>query len=228
MLLYRNGWSKIWFELGAKLWRERSYLGSTELIYQRRKQTFLSAALSGVALGRYGSYNWRLAVKRSTPWLAEVIKADDGSTVYTVFEGSVTGLWSLGKSGRWWFSADLWGQWTKDQLFSSDQFTVGYGSVRGFGPAFSLRGDRGAVMQSELSYALDERHEFYVALDFGLVRGPWVTGWQREWLAGAALGWRGRFKGWSAQLAVERPLHYPKPAWNVEDTRLTASVTVEF
>lgn len=228
VLIHRNGWSKVWFELSAMFWRERSYLGSTELIYQRRKQTFLSAGFSGAVLGRRGSYNWRLAVKRSTPWLAEVLKADDGSTVYTVFEGSFTGLWPLDTSGRWWLSADARGQWTKDQLFSGDQFSVGYGSVRGFGPAFSLRGERGLVVQSELSCVLDEHNEVYLALDFGLVRGPWVTGWQREWLAGAAVGWRGNFKGWSAQLAVERPLHYPKPAWNAEDTRLTASVTVEF
>lgn len=226
-LVHRNQWSKTYLEASLRFHGENSFLGTTELIFQRRRQTFLTVGLNGVALGRKGMFNWRLALKHSTPFLAEVLESDEGSTLFTQLEASVTAALALDKASRWWLTGSLAGQYSPKAQYVGDQFSIGSGVTRGFGPNQALRGERGLSAQVELAYVAKGGFEVYGALDAGLVRGPSVLEeWEKTTLVGGALGLRGRRGrlGWG--LAFEKALHGPKE-WNYDSHRVTASVTYE-
>ncbi len=112
-------------------------------------------------------------------------------------------LWGLNfyystpfKLGSWQpkYALTFRGQYTKDMLYSADQFSIGgrY-TVRGFNGDNTLSAENGYIIRNEIAFPLKHfRMEPYIGIDYGRVWGPSDEYMLGNSLAGAVLGIRGR------------------------------------
>ena len=109
------------------------------------------------------------------------------------------------------YIATFRGQNTRSPLYTTDQFSIGgrY-TVRGFDGELTLTGERGFYLRNELSLPIaDTAQSAYVGFDFGKVYGPSVQYLVGDTLAGATVGLRGGYKGFSYDLFSGWSLYKP-------------------
>ncbi len=96
------------------------------------------------------------------------------------------------------------GQWTRDNLDSSEDFGLGGpGGVRAY-PVGEGYGDRGWLAQLELRYAAGvvNPFAFYDAGQVRLISRPWASGDNHRKVAGAGVGARVALQGWQAEATL--------------------------
>lgn len=220
-LLHRNQISKT--ELALQLTRKssRSYIESTEIALQKRDLSlaglelthrhYLGSVVLDAALGYTRGVSWFGAMGDA------LAKQGGPSAHHEVFSGQL-GLsvpFQLGKQSLRW-SSELYGQYSPDLLFGSEQFTIGgrY-TVRGFDEQ-SLTGQSGYHLRNELSWSVPipfppgTAAELYAGLDAGQVSRMNGSDTDTHSLSGWAIGLRGALPGGlSAELSHERALHQP-------------------
>lgn len=226
IMVYRDQRRKVFTDFSLRLWAEDSWLNQIPLVFRRRRQTFVSAGLSGVMLIDKGVASWRLGLRASVPFLgAEVLRSDEGSTQFWVLEGDVSYMTQLGNS-CWSLNLFARGQWTTDVLFVNDRFLLGgEGSVRGFRSPWQFDGEQGIAVQTELTAKVSPTQDWYAAVDMGSVRrsngGKWCS------LVGGVVGWRWNSQRLKADVSLAVPLIYPKN-WTPDKWIVSARVGVEF
>jgi hemolysin activation/secretion protein len=82
-------------------------------------------------------------------------------------------------------------------------------SVRGFNGENTLSAASGGYWRNEAGLILSAAHQLYFALDAGRIAGPQAQGLTQPFLAGAAIGLRGRLWRVSYDLSLGRPLSQP-------------------
>ncbi len=100
------------------------------------------------------------------------------------------------------YIATFRGQNTRSPLFLTDQFTIGNRyTVRGFDGELTLAGERGFYLRNELDLPIgNSGQSAYTGFDFGKVYGPSVQYLLGDKLAGATVGVRGGYKGFTYDL----------------------------
>lgn len=109
------------------------------------------------------------------------------------------------------YIATFRGQNTRSPLYTTDQFSIGgLYTVRGFDGELTLTGERGFYLRNELSLPIaNTAQSVYVAVDFGKVYGPSVQYLVGDTLAGATVGVRGGYKGFTYDLFSGWSLYKP-------------------
>lgn len=107
--------------------------------------------------------------------------------------------------GRFSLSARLQGQWSDDNLDSSEKISLGgaYG-VRAY-PQGEATGDRGVLVSVDLDYALTAGWQAGVFADYGRVTvnaRPWAPGRNHRELSGAGLALRWAGYGWRVEASA--------------------------
>ncbi len=150
----------------------------------------------------------------SLPWLgskADVAEIVDKYKIWT-FDGQVgMPICILGKKGR--YSCQIWGQYTKDYIYPSDEFAIGgrY-TVRGFDGEQSLSDENGFVLRNEWSFFYDSKKdkEYYIGIDWGRVNGRYTEDLAGHSLVGSAFGVRGTVDKLQYDVFIGVPIKKPK------------------
>lgn len=218
-LVYRDRTRKT--QLTFKVLRKdrHTYLDGEELIVQHQKTT---AYQGGILHRQYWgptTMDLQLYYQKGMPWWGAEPGYSDSCT------GMATtryGLWGanfnmqtpvkLGSTqGRYRFS--FRGQYTRDMLYGSDQFSIGgrY-SVRGFDGELTLAAENGFYIQNELSIPVKNLNiEPYLGIDYGQVWGPSAEYLLGRKLAGAVCGIRGAIgKNFQYDAFIGRPIYKPE------------------
>jgi hemolysin activation/secretion protein len=210
----RNNRVKTDLFAGLGVRRRHSYIDDAEILVQQRR---LSQLQMGIRHRHYldsGSLNLSLTGKQGV----RVLNAEpglDGSDApgptYRLVQASA-GLHQTFPSMRLpvWLSTQNRVQWSDTPLYSLDWFSVGgRHTVRGYGGENSLGGQRGWLSRNELGHTWWSGHDVFVALDVGGVSGLGTEDYDSRWLAGGAVGWRGRQGKLQYEIFVAHGLHAP-------------------
>ena len=113
------------------------------------------------------------------------------------------------------FSSSLHGQWTTggDRLYGVDMISIGNRyTVRGFDGEYTLMGESGWYVQSEVSSYIPALHSSaYAGIDAGAVYGPSARMGTGRTLAGAVVGMRGDISPcFSYDVFAGTPLYKPQ------------------
>jgi hemolysin activation/secretion protein len=218
----------VWLDLSTR--KARSYLDDTELLVQRRQTTSFEAGANFKALFANGaSLDFSVGHRRGLPWLdaEDDLPASAGGLTLrpSLWTGNVGASlpFSLPQGDQapgaasprsWQYSANLHAQTTSDRTTAIDQIAIGNrSSVRGFDGDAVLLAESGWTLRNELSTPLHAGPvdaTVYAGLDYGRVWGPSSADLPGHNLAGAALGLRGRWKAFQADLALAAPLVKPE------------------
>ncbi|QRX81632.1 ShlB/FhaC/HecB family hemolysin secretion/activation protein [Glaciimonas sp. PAMC28666] len=109
------------------------------------------------------------------------------------------------------YIATFRGQNTRSPLYTTEQFSIGgrY-TVRGFDGELTLTGERGFYLQNALNVPIPNiAQSVYVAIDFGKVYGPSVQYLVGDTLAGATVGLRGGYQGFTYDVFSGWSLYKP-------------------
>jgi hemolysin activation/secretion protein len=131
------------------------------------------------------------------------------------------------------------GQWTQDQLYSTEQISLGsMYTVRGFKNQ-SLSADTGGYVRNELIWAVPQmlpdgakpvlgNLAVFAGYDHGWVKTDKTEGFEQGQVSGLASGVR-LTGGWlTAEAAYEKPLEAPQFIRKEEQLRLQAGVSVKW
>lgn len=181
--------------LGAR--RRHSYIDDAEIMVQQRR---LSQWQLGVRHRHYldaGSMNFSLTGKQGVrAFNAEpgLDGPDAAGPTYRLVQASAGFNLSFPSfRSPVWLSSQNRGQWSNTPLYSLDWFSVGgRHTVRGYGGENSLGGQRGWLSRNELGHTWWRGHDVFVAIDVGGVSGLGTESYDSRWMAGGAVGWRGR------------------------------------
>lgn len=113
--------------------------------------------------------------------------------------------------GRFSLSTRLQGQWSNDNLDSSEKFSLGGAhAVRAY-PQGEASGDRGMLVNVDLNYAVADGWQAALFADYGRIRlnaKPWTLERNHRELSGAGLALRGMAYGWRLETSA---------AWRLDD-----------
>jgi hemolysin activation/secretion protein len=216
-LVYRDQTSKTGLEFSIIKENSRSFVADTEIAMQRKDVT---ADELGITHRHYFGktlLDIELAHRWGVPWFGAQPEQTDGmpgfpTTRYKLWkvDATITTPARLGRTeGK--YTCNLRGQYTKDMLNISDQFSIGNRyTVRGFDGEQTLAAENGWLIQNELSVPVAKDREVYLGVDYGKVSGPsavWLAG---KSLAGAVLGLRGELGDLHYDLFTGCPLYKPE------------------
>lgn len=218
-LLYRDGKRKLSAKFNTWLRNSKNFINDAEVEAQRRRTAGIEATLAYKQFMRsailHSSITYRkgLGILGALPAPEEefgqgvsepsIIKADiQFNTPFTV----------AGK--RFGYSGVLKGQYNLDPLIVQDRFSIGSRyTVRGFDGSDTLIGEKGWLLRNEFSKQIgNTQHSAYLGLDYGKVsgKGELVVISLGDKLAGATLGLRGNYKGFSYELFLSSPISKPE------------------
>jgi len=223
--------------------KARSFIDDVELLVQRRRTTFIETGASFRQIYADGSnLDVSVGYRRGMPWL-------DAQDDFPVEAGGITlrpHIWTLNASlnvpfkspalgamdeRMWQFNTSVHAQSTSDRSLSIDQMAIGNrGTVRGFDGDVVLIAESGYTVRNELSTAIQwagADASVYAGVDFGRVWGPSDVNLVGRFLAGAAVGMRGKWRRTQFDLALAGPLHKPE-GFRTAELNPYASVTVAF
>ena len=218
-MLYRNTSTKL--QATGKIGRKitHNYIDHTEIPNQLRDYVYLDTGLNLTHYYQNQQYTLSANLRQNLPQHSKAVGEvlgqpnwDGKWRVYTVNAGATIPFQIQQKAFK--YSSNLKLQHGERPLPGSEYFSIGSRySVRGFDETFSLSAEDGLTWRNELAYlyGANKAQQIYLALDYGKVHGPateWLAG---TYLAGAALGARGSWRGLNYDVAIATPIHYPKP-----------------
>jgi len=215
-LLYRDAVRKSTVSLKAWLRTSNNYIDDTEVLVQRRRMAGWEAGLTHQdGFGR-ATVDINLAYRRGTGAFGSMPAPEEafneGTARPSFFTSDVQFRVPFDFADQHFQYRSNWrGQWNRSTLVPQDRFAIGgrY-TVRGFDGENTLTGERGWIFRNEIGLSLgDLLPETYLALDHGVVDGPTSRLLVGKRLTGAALGWRGNFKGVSYDFFVAQPVRKP-------------------
>ena len=229
-LINRTQNSKTNIEMGLTLKNSHSYANDAEIKMQERKTSTFNFGISHRKYIEQDLLDIRLSSKHGMPWFnAQEDPAKQVAELptlrYHIWNLDTTYMtpMKLGKTkGQYKFS--LSGQYTSDKLYASECMSIGNRyTVRGFSGEETIMGDKGVYMQNEITLPLKNSQQFFVGLDYGLVRGYNTQSLTSRSLVGSVTGLRGSlgknsqyeaFVGW----ALKKPtsIQQGKPTYGFQ------------
>ena len=207
-----------------------SFLDDVELVAQHRRKTFFETGITFKQVyANNASFEIEGGYRRGVPWL----RAEDDLTADPLDPGAVPTLRPHlltlsatlrlpfqqppinGRPGRdFEYSASLHAQHTGEHTLSIDQIGIGgRNTVRGFDGDAVLLAESGWTLRNELTTPLKSsviEGSLYVGVDAGHVFGASDINLVGRFLAGAAVGVRGRYNAAQFDLALAAPLIKPE------------------
>lgn len=193
-----------------------------ELSFSHRH--YIGARTVELGLGIKGS----LPGQSSAPGLIIGAPEWDGRYQFETAHASLTlPFRALGQTLR--YQASLRFQHASTLLPVFELFSIGNRySVRGFDGAATLAAENGVTWRNDLTWSLGASgQELYLALDAGRVGGSSAASLLGKSLAGAALGWRGRWSRFNYDMTVGRALSKPA-GFNTSPSTVTVSAGADF
>lgn len=197
-LINRTQNSKTGIEMGLTLKTSHSFIDDAEIRMQERKTSIFQFGITHRKYIEQDLLDIRLGMKQGMPWFnAQEDPAKEIPELptlrYRIWNLDTTYITSLklGKSkGQYKFS--MGGQYTEDKLYAAECMSMGNRyTVRGFSGEETIMGDKGMYIQNEVSLPLKNNQQFFVGLDYGLVRGYNTEELTSRSLMGTVVGFRG-------------------------------------
>lgn len=214
-LLYRNATLK--WGAYVRAWERDSnnFVDDTEVLVQRRRQGGWEAGftyrqfIGAATLDADAAYRRGTGAFNALHAPEEAFGDGTSRTRLITADATLTVPFQLG-SQRFRYIGSWRAQWSQTPLVPQDRFAIGgrY-TVRGFDGELSLTGDRGWLWRNDLGWSVGAGQELYLGADVGHVSGP-PTQWELgQTLAGAVLGLRGGWRGFSWDAFVGAPISKP-------------------
>lgn len=191
-LLMRDAASKLFAYGNLKLSRSRSFIDSYEIESQRRHLTVASLGLRGEHLLDNRRIEWdfgsKFGIKAFNSYVLDKAAVDTG---FTLFYGQLSFVQPL-IADTLAYKAVLAGQWSDDELPSSEFFSSGgWSTVRGFHDD-NMYGPSGVNLRNTLEWRAFEGPAFSLrlrsGLDVGYVQPTKLRVWDQKHLVGASVG----------------------------------------
>lgn len=209
----KNSWQ---VKIG-KRW-SKAYIDDTEINVQKRNTTF--AELAWVHTHYFGAaqLDLTLANRWGVAWFngqgdADWRTSSDPTFRYTLQSIDATLVAPFKAAGQsLTYIGTLRGQNTRSPLYLTDQFSIGSRyTVRGFDGELNLAAERGFFLRNELNIPLAQSAQAaYLGIDVGKVYGPSVQYLPGDKLAGAIVGMRGGYRGFTYDLFSSWSLYKPE------------------
>lgn len=216
-LIHRNANSKIDAGLGLTHKKTENYLEDIKLISSSRKLTVGKLDINAQQKLLGGVMNINFAYSRGLPWFdaQNDLSRDDGVPKAHFnkinFELSFYRPFMI-KKQQFAYSFNLSGQYSPDILYPSEKLAIGDDTtVRGFKDN-SILGDKGYYVRNEISYHSPYFLEPFIAFDFGQVKENYHevnTPYYTNFMSGASIGSRLRYKALFASLTYSKPINSP-------------------
>ena len=215
-VLYRDAARKTIGALRLYQRRSNNYIDDTEVEVQRRQMGGFELSLSHKEFIGDATLEGTLAYKRGAhmfgTWPAPEEEFNEGTSRPAIVnvDATLTLPFAL-RGAKLQYQGSLRAQASRTPLIPQDRFAIGgrY-TVRGFDGETSLSADHGGLLRNELSWALSERNQFYLGLDYGRVSGDRTALLAGTSLMGAALGWRGQLAGVQFDIFTGQPIRKPE------------------
>lgn len=236
--LLRTSSAKAGAYASLQLRRATSYLDDVELIVQRRRTTNFETGVTFRRLLENASVDLQAGYRRGMPWQSA---QDD---LNGAMQGGPTlrpSLWIA--SGRYQqsfplgqrpvqYSAELRAQQTADATLATDQIAIGNrATVRGFDGDSVLLAESGYVLRNEVARSVQwlagVETQVYAGVDAGRVWGTSAGSLIGDRLAGAVLGFRGKWQAAQCDLSYGTPIYKPA-GFRSANHNLTLSLTAAF
>ncbi|EMR12802.1 hemolysin activator protein [Methylophaga lonarensis MPL] len=220
-LIYRDAINKTYVSLRGFFRKSSNYIDDTEIEVQRRRTAGWELGFSQTwYLGR-SVLDYNLAFKRGTGAFNALRAPEEafgeGTSRMEILTADLAFNLPFNISLPWgeqalYYSSKLRAQYNFTPLTAQDRFSIGNRyTVRGFDGQWSLSADRGWFVRNELSALIYQSGQaVYVGLDYGEVSGPSSHLLLGRQLAGAVVGLRGGYGGFSYDVFVGQALKKPK------------------
>lgn len=215
-VVFRNGDIKTGIAAGMVQRSSRNWLNDAPLQSSTRNLSSLILGITHTQKLAGGVATFNPTWSHGMPWFnAETDEDKTGDEPRAEFL-----KWSLNASFQRPITNDLWwltsayGQWSPDRLYGSERLTLGgESSVRGFKEQY-LSGDNGGYWRNELGYSLFTlpligQVNATLAVDGGWLEKDREDRFASGTLWGASVGLSSSGRGYSSQISVGTPLHYP-------------------
>ncbi|MBU0751968.1 MAG: ShlB/FhaC/HecB family hemolysin secretion/activation protein [Gammaproteobacteria bacterium] len=216
-LVYRDAARKTTLSVRGWYRASRNFIDDTEVEVQRRRQAGLEAGLShrefiGAAT-LDADLAWRFGSGAfETLHAPEEAFGEGSSRPELVIADLRLNLPFAFGGQRLRYAAAVRAQWDRTALVPQDRFAIGgrY-TVRGLDGETVLSAERGWTLRNDLGWSLGQTGaELYLGLDHGEVAGPGSHALAGTRLAGAVVGLRGAWKGFSYDAFAGQPIDKPK------------------
>lgn len=215
-IIERNQTGKTLLSWGINKKISRSFLEDTEFTNQRKEVTSSTVGLYHREYYGKTVLDYEIDYQWAVPWfnsvLTENIEQDEPTTKYHIWtiDTTLTTPMKFGnRQGR--YSLNIRGQYTRDTLFTTDQFSIGNRyTVRGFDGEETLMAENGIYLRNEFSIPTKPGHEAYIGLDYGHVSGPSAKALVGQTLVGSVIGFRGSLGRMSYDVFTGWPIKKPK------------------
>ncbi len=202
-VMYRDAVRKLGMALRAYRGTNNNFIDDTEIDVQRRRTRGFEFGLNGKQFLGSATLNGALAYRRG--------RDENSARPRVVYADLNLSLPFAAAGQRWAYQVNWRAQFDRSPLAPQDRFAIGgrY-TVRGFDGESSLAAERGWVLRNECALSLPGvGQQVYLGLDYASVGGPASALLVGRRLGGAALGWRGQWKGAQYELFAGKPITKP-------------------
>ena len=218
-LLYRDNIRKTQALVKVIKRRKESYIDGEEIKVQRLNTAAYQLGLMHRQYIGEGIFDGMVYYQKGVPWFGAEPGIDDFTKGIMTTRYSLVGLnlyygtpFLLGNI-KAMYSFTFRGQYTKDALYGSDQFSIGgrY-TVRGFSGNNTLAAENGYIARNEISFPFTKVNmEPYLGVDYGRVWGPSDEYLWGNSLAGGVIGIRGKLaKDVNYDVFIGTPIYKPQ------------------
>ncbi|MCB5183821.1 ShlB/FhaC/HecB family hemolysin secretion/activation protein [Methylobacillus gramineus] len=219
-MVYRSATNKTLLALGSFFRKSFNYVDDTEVEVQRRRTAGWTLGLNQSWYIGQSVLDYTLSYRRGTG-AHQALQAPEeafgeGTSRMEVITADISFMLPLSVNAPWGkqalrYSANIRAQSNLTPLTPQDRFAIGSRyTVRGFDGQLSLSADRGWFIRNDLSAMLGQSGQaLYLGLDYGEVGGQSSDLLIGKQLAGAVLGFRGGFNGFSYDLFLGQPIKKP-------------------
>lgn len=232
-IVHRSSTGKTSLSLKGFQRRSNNYIDDTEVQVQRRVVAGLEWGLNHKTSLSQGSLDANLNYKVGTGAWGSLPAPEEafgeGTSRMRLLQADINLQQPFELAGRKYNYSGQWRwQGNRTALTPQDRFAIGgrY-TVRGFDGLSVLSAERGWLLRNEVSTALTQQVQGYIAADIGHVDGPSAAQLAGQSLSGGVLGLRGQIGKVQWDVFAGGPLHKTQH-FNTSSTTAGFSLAVQF
>lgn len=219
-MMFRSATNKTLLSIGSFFRKSFNYVNDTEVEVQRRRTAGWTLGLQQSWYLGQSVLDYQIAYRRGTGAM-HALKApeeffDEGASRMEIITADLHFAQPFTLNLPWGaqgmqYSANLRAQSNLTPLSPQDRLAIGNRyTVRGFDGQLTLSADRGWFIRNDLAAMLGQSGQsLYLGLDYGEVGGQSSGLLPGKRLAGAVIGMRGGYKGFSYDLFLGQPIKKP-------------------
>lgn len=220
-LVYRNAINKTYLSLRGFFKKSSNFIDDTEIEVQRRRTAGWELGLNQTWYLGQSLLDYNLAYKRGTGAMNAMQAPEEafgeGTSRMEILLADINLSHPFSLKMPWGmqtlsYSANLRGQYDLTPLTPQERFAIGNRyTVRGFDGQLNLSADHGWFIRNDLIAAIGNTSQAaYIGLDYGEVGGQSSDLLLGRQLAGAIVGMRGGYRGFSYDVFLGKALKKPR------------------